>query len=98
VALCQDRIVGYIALDAAPTFHREGKHLRVVSLVVNFRERGKGVGKALLEMAEKWAQKQGCWVIEITSSTRREKEGTHAFYIGQGYLKNGEQAYFRKVF
>jgi len=90
-------VVGYIAMDAAITFHREGKHVRVVSLVVDRLHRGRGLGALLLQAGECWAKEQNGWVIEVTSSSAREKEGTHDFYIKQGYLKNGSQAYFRKL-
>jgi GNAT superfamily N-acetyltransferase len=90
-------VVGYLALDAALTFHREEKQARVVSLAVDRIHRGRGLGKLLLESAESWAKEQNGWVVEVTSSTSREKEGTHDFYIKQGYLKNGSQAYFHKL-
>ena len=96
VAEIEGKVVGCIASDMAQTFHREGKHMRVVSLVVDRALRRKGIGKALLEEAEGWARQQGCWVIEVTSSFRRKKEGTHDFYTKQGYLKNSSQ-YFCKL-
>jgi len=97
VAEIDGDVVGYIAMDAAFTFHREGKHVRVVSLVVDRLHRGRGLGKLLLQSAEIWAKEQNGWVIELTSSSAREKDGTHDFYTKQGYLKNGSQAYFRKL-
>lgn len=97
VAEIEGKVVGCVASDMAQTFHREGKQMRVVSLVVDRAFRKKGVGAALLQAVENLARKQGCWVVELTSSSRREKEGTHDFYIRQGYLKNGSQAIFRKL-
>jgi GNAT superfamily N-acetyltransferase len=97
IAELEGIVAGCLAYDMAPTFHREGKHFRVVSLVVDLALRGKGIGKKLLRFAEEIARKEGCWVIELTSSSRREKEGTHEFYVKEGYQKNGEQAYFRKT-
>lgn len=97
VAVFEEDVVGYIALDIAQTFHRKGKHMRVVSLVVDSAKRGQGIGTFLLQEAERVAKQERCWAIELTSSARREKEGTHDFYVGQGYEKNGSQAYFRKI-
>jgi len=97
VAEIDGEVVGYIALDVAFTFHREGKQVRVVSLVVDRLHRGRGLGKLLLQSAEVWAKEQNGWVIELTSSSAREKDGTHDFYLKQGYLKNGSQAYFHKL-
>lgn len=98
VAVFRLKVIGYIALDITQTFHRKEKQMRVISLVIDQGYRGNGVGKLLLERAETWAKKNGCWVVEITSSIKREKEGTHAFYINQNYLKGGNQAYFYKTF
>jgi GNAT superfamily N-acetyltransferase len=97
VAEVGGRGVGCMAIDIAQTFHREGKHMRIVSLVVDHSWRGKGVGKGLLGAAEEMARQRGCWVIELTSSSRREADGTHDFYIDQGYVKNSSQAYFHKL-
>jgi len=97
VAALEGFVVGYIALDVAQTFHRGGKHMRVVSLVIDRLHRGRGIGKLLLQKAEERAKQQGCWVVEVTSSSRRQKEGTHDFYLKRGYLKDGSQAYFYKL-
>lgn len=96
VAMIGKDVVGYIALDAAQTFHRKGKHMRVVSLVVKKEQRKRGIGRLLLQAGEEWAKKMGCWVIELTSSHQRQKEGTHDFYQKEGYLKEAS-AYFSKL-
>lgn len=98
VAEVEGKGVGCMAIDIAQTFHRKGKHMRIVSLVVDSSWRGKGIGKSLLQAAEDLARQRGCWVVELTSSSRREADGTHDFYVRQGYCKNGTQAYFHKLF
>lgn len=90
-------IAGFIALDIMQTFHHHQKQMRIISLVIDQSKRGLGIGGKLLKVAENLAREKDCWVVELTSSSRREKEGTHDFYINHGYLKNGEQAYFRKL-
>lgn len=96
VAEMDGNVIGCLALDLLPTFHAEEKQMRIISLVVDQLCRGKGIGRLLLHAAEDIAKKEQCWMIELTSSSRREKDGTHAFYINEGYAKNGNQAYFRK--
>ena len=96
VAEMDGNVIGCLALDLLPTFHAEEKQMRIISLVVDQLCRGKGIGRFLLHAAEDIAKKEQCWMIELTSSSRREKDGTHAFYINEGYAKNGNQAYFRK--
>jgi GNAT superfamily N-acetyltransferase len=96
VAVVENTVVGYIATGVTQMFHQEKKHMRVVSLVVDRLHRGKGIGKRLLLAAEDWAREHNCWMIDLTSSFRRETEGTHDFYLNQGYRKDGS-AYFRKL-
>jgi N-acetylglutamate synthase-like GNAT family acetyltransferase len=97
VAQMDGQVVGCLALDILQTFHKEENQMRIISLVVDGVCRGKGIGKFLLNAAEELAVKQGCWMVELTSSERREKDGTHDFYGKEGYRKNGDQAYFRKI-
>ena len=80
VAQINGQIVGLLALDMAQTFHRVEKQMHIISLVVHEAHRGSGIGRNLLKEAEMLARKQKCWVIELTSSTRREQEATHRFY------------------
>lgn len=96
VSEIEGRVVGCIASDMAQTFHREGKSMRVVSLVVDRMHQKKGIGIRLLEKAEELARINGCWVIELTSSFSRQKQGVHDFYVNRGYLKEGSQ-YFHKL-
>jgi N-acetylglutamate synthase-like GNAT family acetyltransferase len=96
IAEKEGKVVGCIAIDIAQTFHRPEKHMRVVSLVVDRAHKRKGIGKLLLKEAEELAKQRGCWVIEVTSSIRRQREGTHDFYLNNGYLSEG-QAYFLKL-
>ena len=86
-------IIGLLAFDVAQTFHRLEKQMRVVSLVVDAEHRCLGVGKRLLEAVEEEARRRGCWVVEVTSSSLREKEGVHVFYERVGYQKNGKETY-----
>lgn len=96
VSEIEGRVVGCIALDMAQTFHREGKSMRVVSLVVDCMYQKKGIGRSLLERAEDLARNNGCWIIELTSSFWRQRKGVHDFYVNRGYLKEGSQ-YFHKL-
>lgn len=91
----QAQVMGCLAYHILPLFHSEQLFMRIVSLVVDQRHRGKGVGKKLLEEAEKIAKQKGCEAIELTSGAHRMKSGAHAFYKELGY-SDGETVYFRK--
>jgi ribosomal protein S18 acetylase RimI-like enzyme len=96
IAEIEDEVVGFLAYHILPQFHSEHSHMRIVSLVVDKKHRGKGIGKRLLQEAEKIAHAKGCEVIELTSASHRIKSGAHAFYSGLGFKADGEKVYFRK--
>lgn len=96
VAEIEGEVVGCLAYHILPQFHSEERYMRIVSLVVDQRHRNQGIGKKLLQEAEKIATKNRCAVIELTSAAHRIPSGAHAFYLGQGYKADGEKVYFRK--
>ncbi len=48
---------------------------------------GKGVGKAMMEFALKYAKEKGCYKMTLSSNLRRE--ATHQFYESLGFQKHG---------
>jgi ribosomal protein S18 acetylase RimI-like enzyme len=52
-------------------------------LVVADEAQGKGIGKMLVEAAERRFREQGCELVEVTSNDRRT--AAHAFYRHMGY-------------
>ncbi len=92
----EDEIIALLAYHILPQFHSDEKHMRIVSLVVDAKWRGKGMGKKLLSEAERIAKEKGCAAIELTSAAHRIQSGAHAFYNNLGYLADGEKIYFRK--
>jgi len=89
-------VVALLALDIAPTFHRRANQMRIVSFVVDKHHRGQGIGKFLLETAEKVALEKGCWIIELSPAMHRKKDGTHAFYENFGYVLDPDELYYSK--
>jgi GNAT superfamily N-acetyltransferase len=61
----------------------------ITALVVTERERGTGVGRALLEALEDSARDWGCERILVTSANRRVE--AHAFYERGGYEGTGRR-------
>lgn len=76
-------VVGFAAATTLFYFHLGRSIARLSSLVVSERMRGQQLGAQLLAAAERWAGKQGCDQLELTSSTRRER--AHGFYRRAGY-------------
>jgi len=63
-------------------------------LVVDERHRSQGVGRRLLEQAERWAAGKGCSAVMVHSNVVRE--AAHRFYIRLGYRLIKTQRVFTK--
>ena len=97
VAENSGQIVGCIAVAITNYFHRPRSFLRVIAMIVDGQERRSGIGKNLMDLAEKFALDQGCSHIELTSGMHKEKLGSHEFYRSLGYTElNNTKKYFAK--
>lgn len=98
IAIEDDHIVGCIALHLYDLFHCTERFARIVSLIVRDTHRRQGIGKRLLRKAELYARSQNCTTLELSSSLKRIKLGTHHFYEALGYKNEGEYQsdYLRK--
>lgn len=67
----------------------------ISGLVVDERMRSLGIGRRLLERAEKWAREKGCAAVGLRSNVIRER--AHTFYERLGYEHIKTQKSFRKV-
>lgn len=76
-------LVGLVAVSAQPSFHRAAPVAIVVSLVVSSQARGGGVGRALMDVVERFARSRGCTDIQLSS--RRTRPDAHAFYGRLGF-------------
>lgn len=72
----------------------EGVNAEIVSLVVDTRFRGQGLGKGLIGEAEKWAAARAD-TIRIRANSIRED--AHLYYKGLGYLEMKTQKIFSKT-
>lgn len=66
--------------------------MRVTALVVGRSARRRGLGRLLMEHAERMAVAQGCEFVELTSAA--DRADAHAFYRSIGYEANSLR--FRK--
>jgi GNAT superfamily N-acetyltransferase len=65
-------------------------------VVVDERQRRKGIGRALMSHAEKWAKENGYEGIIVRSDSRRQE--SHKFYPDIGYDLLKEQKVYIKFF
>ena len=90
VAGRQGQVVGIIAVTAIPYLEREGRWVRIVALVVSSACRGQGIGRRLVDAAEKTAGELDCIAMEVTSA--RSRTESHPFYRNLGYEDRGDRS------
>jgi GNAT superfamily N-acetyltransferase len=94
VAEVEERIAGWVHVFACPTVELD-LYAEVGSLVVDRDQRGRGIGKALMEKAEAWASERGIYEIRLRSNVLRRE--AHQFYEGLGYERIKSQFTFHKA-
>lgn len=98
VAEKSGEVIGSIAVAITNYFHRPGSFLRVIALIVDQNKRRLGIGKSLMELAEKYAKEQGCTHLELTCGAHRSELGSHDFYRNLGFSDlNDKKKYFGKL-
>lgn len=87
------RVVGWIHVQTHHTVTADAYAL-IAGLVVDEHFRGAGVGRALVEAAEAWAQTQGVDVVRVRSNIVRGR--AHHFYEQLGYERQKTSHVFDK--
>lgn len=86
-------ILGWIHLECVEDLIEEEK-VEIKALVVNENSRGQGIGKALIETAEKWAKTYQLHTIYLNCNILRNR--THDFYQREGFLNYKSSHFFEK--
>jgi ribosomal protein S18 acetylase RimI-like enzyme len=88
-------VAGWIHVYEALSLESE-PWAEIGGLVVDVRRRRSGVGRALVDEAERWARAQGLDLLRARSNVIREE--AHRFYPGIGFtLRKTQHAYARNV-
>jgi GNAT superfamily N-acetyltransferase len=88
VAEVGGELVGYVAGDAHETFYAGGKVAWVDEILVAERARRQGVGRALMEEFEAWAENGRCRLIGLAT------RGAASFYEELGFEDSA--GYFKR--
>ena len=89
LAVNGEESAGYLLGFRHLTFYANGPVGWVEEVVVRDQDRGRGIGRVLMEAFEHWATGEGCTLVAL--ATRRAAP----FYRALGYEESA--AYFRKV-
>ena len=87
VAVSGEKVCGMVGTCCTHSYAHNNVGGTIIALVVTETMRGKGVGEALVESAEKDFIARN--IRRISINTRFEREDAHRFYEMRGYVKNG---------
>jgi GNAT superfamily N-acetyltransferase len=83
VAVGHAPVIGLVALHWCAMLQHDKPVARITTLVVDDRERGRGIGRMLVKSASQIARMAGCDVLELTTGLQRE--AAHAFCRSIGF-------------
>ena len=64
-------VLGFVAIHALPRFEHSDRIIRIVALVVDAGERGRGIGRLLMEEAERLGREVEAAFSEVTAGHHR---------------------------
>jgi GNAT superfamily N-acetyltransferase len=88
VAEHDGKLVGFVDVEFRQRLNFATPQAWVPDLVVAPNARGSGVGRELLEEAERHARERDCWGMSLESAAWREQ--SHAFYEHVGWSSTGK--------
>jgi len=88
----KSKILGSCYICIIPNLTYNGKSIGFIeNLIVNETNRGRGIGKKLMEMAIEYARENDCYKVVLQSGLNREE--AHLFYNKMGFNGKTKIAY-----
>ena len=81
--------LGLMSVASHATIHADAPVAYITALVTSAAARGRGIGRAMVAVAEQWARDKGCVRISVTSAEHRAD--AHAFYPRCGMPYSGRR-------
>lgn len=95
VAVSSEQVIGYVHVNNYDVLYAPHmKNIMGIAVEQNFKKQG--VGRALLEVVEKWGKETGASGVRLVSGSERKE--AHAFYKHCNYIESKEQKNFKKLF
>ena len=79
-------ILGFIGMFKCFYWERNGCYIRIQSLVVSKDAKRLGIGKMLIQAAEKWGHETGALTLSLNCGHKAAREAAHQFYPQMGFL------------
>ena len=89
VAVSEGNVIGLCGLHVMKALHRARPVGRITVLAVDVPWRKKGVGKLLVDAAERYFREIGCELLEVTSNNKLAD--AHAFYDRLGFEQTSKR-------
>ena len=87
VAIMEGRVCGMIGTITYPSYEHNDPGARILALVTLSAARRRGIGRALITVAEKDLAQRG--FRRVSLNTQLTREDAHKFYESLGYERNG---------
>jgi PhnO protein len=90
--VAEDASVGisaFISCKGQNLLHHQGKVFEIQELIVTSTEKGKGIGRSLINQVREEVQRKGAKSLEVTSNKLRKE--AHAFYQSVGFKNSHEK-------
>jgi GNAT superfamily N-acetyltransferase len=81
--------VGLLTIHLRHTLNHEAPIGQITLMVVDENNRNHGVGRSLVDVAERWAAERGTQRMSVT--TQLTRAGAHAFYEKVAYAHTGRR-------
>lgn len=94
VAVSEEKFAGWVQAQASEVLE-SGFRVEIVGLIVDESYRRRGVGRRLVEEAERWALEIGAPAIVVRSNSKRVE--SHSFYPALGFSSSKTQVVYRKL-
>ena len=78
-------VCGLIGLINELAFEHNETYVRIGALVVSRHYRNQGIGRILIQEAERWASTRRAHYLLVNSGIRPERDVAHRFYVALGF-------------